>query len=104
MQGGIEIGDGSKILGKSMIRGPVVIGENCVIKDSYIAPFTSIGNNVEIYGAEIEHSIVMDGVDIQCAARIVDSIIGSNVLITSKTKTFPSGHKLILGENSVVEL
>ena len=104
IQGKVEIGKGTKIVGKSMIRGPVVIGENCVITDSYIAPFSSIGNNVEIYGAEIENSIVMDGADIHCRARIVDSIIGSNVLITPKTETFPSGHKLIIGENSAVEL
>ena len=104
IQGVVEIEKGTKVLGKSMIRGPVVIGENCVITDGYIAPFASIGNNVEIYGAEIENSIIMDGVDIHCRTRIVDSIIGSNVLITPKTETFPSGHKLIIGENSVVEL
>lgn len=104
IQGDVEVGKGTKILGKSMIRGPVVIGESCVIIDSYIAPFASIGDNVEIYGAEIENSIVMDGADIHCRARIVDSIIGSNVLITPKTETFPSGHKLIIGENSAVEL
>lgn len=104
IQGSVEVGKNTKILGKSMIRGPVVIGENCVITEGYIAPFTSIGNNVEIYGAEIENSIIMDGVDIHCRTRIVDSIIGSNVLITPKTETFPSGHKLIIGENSVVEL
>ena len=104
VQGKVRIGKGTKILGKSMIRGPVVIGENCVITDGYIAPFASIGNNVEIYGAEIENSIIMDGVDIHCRTRIVDSIIGSNVLITPKTETFPSGHKLIIGENSVIEL
>jgi len=104
MQGIIEVGKNTKILGKSMIRGPVVIGENCVITDGYIAPFSSIGNNVEIYGAEIENSIIMDGADIHCRTRVVDSIIGSNVLITSKTETFPSGHKLIIGENSAVEL
>jgi glucose-1-phosphate thymidylyltransferase len=103
-QGMVEIGKGTKISGGSMIRGPVVIGENCVIENSYIAPFTSIGNSVEIYGAEIEHSIIMDNVDINCSTRIVDSIIGSNVLITPKTKTYPSGHKLIVGENSSVEL
>ena len=104
IQGVVEIEKGTKILGKRMIRGPVVIGENCVITDGYIAPFASIGNNVEIYGAEIENSIIMDGVDINCRTRIVDSIIGSNVLITPKTETFPSGHKLIIGENSAVEL
>lgn len=104
MQGKVAIGKNTEILGNSMIRGPVIIGKNCAIKNSYIAPFTSIGDNVEIYGAEIEHSIIMDDVDIQCPARIVDSIIGSNVLITPKAKTYPSGHKLIIGENSVVEL
>ena len=61
-----------------VIRGPVIIGNNTIVRNSYIGPYTSIGNEVEIYNTEIEHSVVFDYVDINCSTRIVDSLIGQN--------------------------
>lgn len=104
IQGRVIIGEGSKVSGRSFIRGPVVIGKNCRIQDSYIGPFTSIGNNVETEGAEIEHSIIFDYVDIKTHKRIVDSLIGANCDIMEDGGTLPSGHKLVVGENSVIEM
>jgi glucose-1-phosphate thymidylyltransferase len=104
VQGMVEIGKGTKIQGQSVIRGPVVIGKNCMVKNSYIGPFSSIGNQVEIYGAEIENSIIFDEADIHTNARIVDSLIGVNSTIVSSCQSLPSGHKLVVGSNSMVEL
>lgn len=104
LQGKVNIGEGTRILGHSFIRGPVVIGQNCVLRDCYIGPFTSIGDRVEVSGGEIEHSILMEDVDISTGQRIVDSILGQNVQVTAAHKTFPRGHKLVLGDNSTVEL
>lgn len=104
LQGKVIIEKGCKIKGKSFIRGPVVIGKNSIIEDSYIGPFTSIGNNAEVYGAEIDHSIVFDYADIKTDRRIVDSLIGYNCTIVNKSKTMPSGSKLIIGENSYLEI
>lgn len=104
LNGRIRIGRGSKIGNRVLIRGPVVIGENCVIENSYIGPYTSIGNGVEVYNTEIEHSVVFDNVDINCSKRIVDSLIGHNATIVSAHSTMPMGHKLIIGDNSMVEI
>lgn len=104
IQGNVIIGKNTNISEKTVIRGPVIIGENCVIKDAYIGPYTSIGNGVEIYSAEIENSIILDYVDINCNVRIVDSILGANVNIVPIHQTLPGGHKLIIGENSIIEL
>lgn len=104
IEGKVNIGHGSRVLGKTLIRGPVSIGNCCTITDAYIGPFTSIGNHVEIYGAEIENSIVFDEADINCDKRINDSLIGVNALITPVHETLPSGHKLLIGDNSQVEL
>ena len=41
--GRVVIEKDAKII-KSKIRGPVIIGKNCLIEDSYIGPFTSIGD------------------------------------------------------------
>ncbi len=104
IQGNVIIGENTDVSERTIIRGPVIIGKNCVIKNAYIGPYTSIGNDVEIYNAEIENSILLDYVDINCGVRIVDSILGANVNIAPTHKTLPGGHKLIIGENSIIEL
>ncbi len=104
LNGRVKIGKGTKIGARVLIRGPVVIGEGCSIENSYIGPYTAIGNQVEIYNTEVEHSVVFDYVDINCSKRIVDSMIGQNATIVSSTSTLPMGHKLIIGDNSMVEL
>ena len=104
IQGKVKIGKGTKVVGNSVVRGPVIIGENCIIKDSYIGPFTAIGDRVEIYGTEIENSIIFEDADINCNKRITDSLIGVNATITPVHETLPSGHKLLVGDNSFIEL
>ncbi|HOX97438.1 MAG TPA: glucose-1-phosphate thymidylyltransferase [bacterium] len=104
IQGKVIIEEGVKIGDNVLIRGPVVIGKNAVLENCYIGPYTAIGHYVEIYNAEIEHSIVLDYADINCDKRIVDSIIGANATISNVHLTKPNGHRLILGENSAIEL
>ena len=104
IQGLVRIGKGSKIGKKVVIRGPVVIGENCTIENSYIGPYTSIGSGVDFKQAEIEHSIVMDHVSIDTDQRIIDSILGTNCEVRSTSHSQPSGHKLVVGENTFVEI
>lgn len=100
LEGLVEIGQGSKIGGKTLIRGPVSIGEYCLVKDSYIGPYTSIGDKTEIHGGSIEHSLVFDDVSISTDSKIVDSVIGSGSTISSKNFEMPEGNKVIVGENS----
>jgi glucose-1-phosphate thymidylyltransferase len=104
IQGRVQIGKRTKISDGTLIRGPVAIGENCQIERAFIGPFTSIGNNVKIIGAELEHSIIFDDANIDCHRRIVDAIIGRNASVTSSDVTMPRGNKLIIGDNALVEL
>jgi glucose-1-phosphate thymidylyltransferase len=104
IQGKVKIEKGTYIGGRSLIRGPAVIGKNCIIQDSYIGPYTSIGDNAKIANTEIEHSIIFDNSAIKCGRRIVDSLVGHNAVIASSEDSLPLGHKLIIGDNSVVEL
>jgi glucose-1-phosphate thymidylyltransferase len=104
LNGRVSIGKDTKIGDKVLIRGPVVIGAGCNIENSYIGPYTAIGNFVEVYNTEIEHSVVFDYVDINCSARIVDSMIGQNATIVSAHASMPLGHKLVVGDNSLVEV
>lgn len=104
IQGKVKIGAGTIIGSGCLIRGPVVIGENCQIENSFIGPYTSIGNGVEIRNTELEHSIIFDEAKINCGKRIVDALVGQKASVTSSAVTLPRGNKLVIGDNAVVEL
>ncbi len=109
------VDDGSRIEGKvvieaeavvegSIIRGPAIIGAGTRIVNAYVGPFTSIMNNVEIRGTEIEHSIVLEGSRItDLANRVTDSLIGKNVRIR-RQEVKPSAYRFMLGDNSEIEI
>jgi glucose-1-phosphate thymidylyltransferase len=104
IEGVVQIGANTHIDGNVTVRGPVIIGDGCTIRGSYIGPYASIGNGVRVIDTEVEDSIIMDNVALECGARIVDSIVGSDAVVSSAQKTLPHGHKLIIGEHSTVEL
>ena len=100
----VKIGRGTIIGPGCLIRGPAVIGENCRVENSYIGPYTSLGSGVEIINTEIEHSIVFENAKISCGRRIVDALIGKDARVLPAERTLPRGHKLIVGDNSLVEI
>jgi glucose-1-phosphate thymidylyltransferase len=102
LMGKISIQENTAIRPNTRLKGPVIIGRNCEIGPNvYVGPYTSIGDNSTILSGEIEGSIVMDNVKIDCKKRIVDSIIGRNSSIESSDSSLPAGAKLIVGENSL---
>jgi glucose-1-phosphate thymidylyltransferase len=87
---------------RSVIRGPAIIGRGARIVQSYIGPFTSIGNDVVIQESEIEHSIVLEGSCLRdLSNRVIDSLIGRNVRIY-REPVKPSAYRFMLGDNSEV--
>ena len=74
----VLIGRDSRIV-DSVIRGPVIIGEHTIIRNSYVGPYTSIGDNVTVEGSEIEASIVMRNCEIRnIMGRIDRSLLADN--------------------------
>ena len=102
VKGRVRIGN-SRIEGNSVLKGPLIIGDNCIIRDSYIGPYTSLGNNCKIINTEIEDSIIMDETKIENCGRIVDSLIGKDVKLKKNSK-LPEGYRLVIGDHSEVEL
>lgn len=101
--GKVGIGENTVLKTGTVIRGPVIIGNNCTIgPNTYIGPYTSIGDYCNIVNGDIESSIVMEGVKITCKKKIIDSLIGKNSTILSAENSLPSGYRLVLGENSIV--
>jgi len=103
IRGRVSIGKGTKLNENSVIKGPAIIGRDCLIKDSYIGPYTSIGNNCKIFNSELEDSVVMDGVMLVNIGNIIDSLIGRDVTM-EKNSSVPKGNKFIIGDNSQVRL
>ena len=99
----VLVGKNSKII-NSVVRGPVIIGDNTIIKDSYIGPYTSLGNDVVVEGSEIEYSIVMNNCEIRnIEGRIDRSLLAHNAKVTRTTKP-PASMRFVLAENSYVEM
>ncbi len=82
LEGKVKIGRGSRVGTGVVLKGPVIIGENCVLDDCRIGPHAAIGNGAEIASVEIENSIIFDEVDIDGRIKISDSIIGRDAVIT----------------------
>ena len=102
IQGRVTIEKGAKIL-NSRIRGPVVIGADAVIEDSYIGPYTSLGRNCRVIKSEMDHSVVLDGSSIIGVSKLTDSLIGKDVEVIRSIQQ-PRALRLMLGDDSKVEL
>ncbi|MDP6100104.1 MAG: glucose-1-phosphate thymidylyltransferase [Dehalococcoidia bacterium] len=78
--GRVEVRAGS-IIKSSVIRGPAAIAEDCVIRDSFIGPFSSIGPETVVEGSSLEHSVILEGSHICNIQRLEDSLIGRGTRI-----------------------
>jgi glucose-1-phosphate thymidylyltransferase len=100
--GRVRVEPGARVTG-SRIVGPAIIGQDCVIADSYIGPFTSISEQCRIERSEIEFSIVLRDSSITGVRRIEASLIGRNVVVTPAPPV-PAAHRLVLGDHSKVQI
>jgi len=101
IQGNVVVSAGATIVG-SILRGPLVIGSGTRIENSYVGPFSAIGNNCLIRHSEIQHSIVMERTKIiDLPNRIEDSLIGRDVELFRSTSK-PVAYKMMLGDHSRV--
>lgn len=97
----VVVGRGTKIR-RSVIRGPVLIGEDAVIEDAYIGPFTSIGNGCSVKHAEIEHSILLEGARLAgVSGRVVDSLLGKGASVVHVNER-PQALRFVVGDHSAV--
>lgn len=100
--GRVKIEKGAKVI-KSEIRGPSVIGKGASIENSFVGPYTSIGNSCEVKDSSIENSVIMDASKILGVERLEESIIGKGALIKVGDKK-PKALKLLVGDDSEVIL
>jgi glucose-1-phosphate thymidylyltransferase len=96
--------DPSAIIDSSIILGPCIIGANARVSNSYIGPYTSIGAEADIEGAEIVRSIICEGARIKhISNRIEGSTIGRRATIFRDFR-LPRAMRLHVGEDVEVAL
>jgi glucose-1-phosphate thymidylyltransferase len=103
LQGQVIVEAGAQII-HSVLRGPLTIGQNTVVRESYIGPFTAIDHDCVVDGCEIEYSIVLESSNLrQIEQRIEESMIGRYVEVDHAPER-PRAHRLVLGDHSRVRL
>jgi glucose-1-phosphate thymidylyltransferase len=96
--------DPSVTLERSTVRGPVVIDPRAQLIDAYIGPYTSIGADVCVEGAEIENSIILGETRISHLGRRMEaSVIGPRARICQDFR-LPRALRLEVGEGAKVSL
>jgi glucose-1-phosphate thymidylyltransferase len=100
--GRVQLGKGSRII-DSTVRGPVVIGENVFIENSFIGPFTSIGSGCRIISSVLEHCVLLESARIEHVDRLEDSLIGKNSAVLKDHKSHQA-YRLMIGDDSEVLL
>ena len=109
-----EVDEASKLTGtvilekgariqNSKLRGPLVIGPNTFIKDSFIGPFTSIGSDCIVEDSEIEHSVIMEECRLRGVRRLEDSLLGRGVVV-ERSDERPRSYQLMVGDSGRVGL
>jgi glucose-1-phosphate thymidylyltransferase len=80
-------------LENATVRGPAVIGAGAIIRDAYIGPYTAVGPRCVIEGAEIEHSILLEGAAVRGLGRDVQIARG---------RTQPRAYRFMVGDQSEI--
>jgi glucose-1-phosphate thymidylyltransferase len=103
VMGDVKVGKDSQII-NSVLRGPVVIGQKVLIKNSYIGPYTSIYHRCQVVNSELENSILLEGAQLLDLDRRVDrSLIGKDARVI-KTDTKPRAYNFLIGDTCQVDL
>jgi|SRR3954468_11654100 glucose-1-phosphate thymidylyltransferase len=91
-------------LRSTLVRGPAVIGAGARLDDVYVGPYTSIGDDVVVEGAEIEHSLVLSGAEVRYpGVRLTTSIVGPRARLI-RDFHLPRGMRVAVGADAVVAL
>ena len=88
----------------SVLRGPLVIGEDTEVVDSFVGPFTSIDHNCRLKGVRVGGSIILEHTTIEETHWPIEhSLIGRYVTLRGGHAVGGS-YSLTLGDHSQIEM
>ncbi len=100
--GRVQLGKGSRVV-NSTVRGPVVIGDDVLVENSFVGPFTSIGNGCRIISSVLEHCLLLESARVEFVDRLEDSLLGKNSAVVREQKS-RQAYRLMIGDDSEVLL
>ncbi len=103
VEGRVVVERGAR-LERTRVRGPAVIGAGAQLRDCYIGPYTAIGERCAIVGAEVEHSILLEGSSVcDLDGRMESSLLGRNVSVR-RSERQPRAYRFMVGDNSDISI
>lgn len=91
-------------LERSTVRGPAIVGAGARLVDAYVGPYSAIGEDCVIEGAEVEHSILLAGSSVRdLDGRMESSLLGRNVHIARDHRQ-PRAYRFLVGDNSNIAI
>lgn len=101
--GRVSIGEGTQVR-NCTIRGPVMIGDDCLLENCFVGPYSSIGNQVTLTEVDLDHSVILQGAKVEnIHHRIVDSLVGRRASIKSAPR-HPNAMRFMVGDDCQIEL
>ncbi len=103
VEGRVRIEPGAR-LERATVRGPAIIGAGASLRDCYIGPYTAIGAGCTVIGAEVEHSILLEGASVcELDGRMESSLLGRGVTIRRGQRQ-PRAYRFMVGDNSDISI
>jgi glucose-1-phosphate thymidylyltransferase len=76
IDGAVRVPHSAKLT-RCVVRGPAIIGAGASLVDTYIGPYTTIGDGARIAGARIQDAVVLPGTSIERSeAPIATRVVG----------------------------
>src|SRR5580698_4471268 len=103
VDGRVVIEPGAR-LERTKVRGPAIVGAGARLTDCYVGPYTAVGERCVISGAEVEHSILLEGSSVcDLDGRMESSLLGRNVMIRRGDRQ-PRAYRFMVGDNSDISI
>jgi glucose-1-phosphate thymidylyltransferase len=97
VQGRVWIGPDA-VLRRVRLRGPLVIGAGSQLTDTYVGPYTSVGDGAQMQQVSVENSILLPDCRLEGPAlRLEDSLVGSRAEVWAREGRSVS---LLVGDDS----
>ena len=91
------------VLRRSTVRGPVHVAAGALVEDSYLGPYTAVGQGARVLRSEVEFSILMPQAELRdLPYRLDASVIGQGVVVSREQGRRRHTLNLVLGDYSRV--
>ena len=101
IEGRVQVAEGAKVT-KSRIRGPCIIGKSAVVENSFVGPYTSVGDGSQVINSNIENCILLEYAIVKDVERLEDSLLGKRSQISRNGRG--RSVRVHIGDHSEVEV